>query len=226
MKPIVLFGSGKIAEVVLYFLREHSERQVVACCVDRDYLPGSQWKGLPTVPFDEVAQHYPPDTHDMFVALGFQDLNGLRAGRCAQARQLGYRLPSYVHPEAGLPKDCVVGDNCFIMNQVLIHPCVTLGDNVFVWSGALIGHHSRVGSNCWLTSGAKIAGSVSLGESCILAINSTVGPSISIGAGCFIGANALVTKSTADNQVFVAEGSKPFRLSSQQFLRLSRSAEQ
>lgn len=222
MKPIVLFGTGKIAEVLLYFFREHSDREVVVCCVDRDYLPGPIWHGLPTVAFDEVVAMYPPETHDMFVALGYQDMNVLRQSRCEQARALGYVLASYVHPQAGLPRDTVHGDNCFFMNQVLVHPRVSFGSNVFVWSGAMVGHHSSIGDNCWLTSSAQIAGGVTVGENCFFALNSTVGNSIQIGARCFVGANALVTQSSQDDQVFVAESSKALRLNSRQFFRLSR----
>lgn len=222
MKPLILFGSGKIAEVILYFLRHHSDFEVAACCVDRAFLPSEQWHGLPTVGFDEVAQVYPPDSHDMFIALGYQDMNALRAERCAQARMLGYTLPSYVHPDAGLPHDCVIGDNCFIMNQVQIHPCVSLGDNVFVWSGAMIGHHSSIASNCWLTSSTNISGSVKAGENCFFGVNSTVGNSVRLGAACFLGANTLVTKCTEEGQVFLQESTKAFRLNSRQFLRMSR----
>lgn len=222
MKPIILFGSGKIAEVILYFLRHHSDREVVACCVDSAYLPGTHWQGLPTISFEDVIESYPPDTHDMFVALGYQGMNALRAEKCAQARQLGYTLPSYVHPDAGLPLDCDHGDNCFIMNQVHIHPCVTLGNNVFVWSGAMIGHHSSIGNNCWLTSSTHLSGGVKAGENCFFGVNSTVGNSVQLGASCFMGANTLVTKCTQDGQVFLQESSKAFRLNSQQFLRMSR----
>lgn len=225
MKPIVIFGTGKIAEVILYFLRHHSERQVVACCVDRDFLPGTEWQGLPTVAFDEITQTHPPETHDVFVALGYQQMNALRSRKCDEARQLGYTLTSYVHPQAGLPADCVHGDNCFIMNQVLIHPRVTLGDNVFVWSGAMIGHHSSIGNNCWLTSCANIAGCVTVGDNCFFAVNSTISNSVQVGASCFIGANALITKCTGEGQVFLAESTKAFRLNSQQFLRMSRFAD-
>lgn len=222
MKPIVLFGTGKIAEVILYFFTHHSDRQVVACSVDKDYLPGSEWQGIPVVPFDEITRSYPPETHDMFVALGYQDLNALRTKKCAEARQLGYTLVSYIHPDSGLPGDCVHGDNCFIMNQVLIHPKVQLGNNVFVWSGAMIGHHSSVGDNCWLTSCANISGVVTMGKNCFLAVNATVAHGITIGDDCFIGANALVTKTTQPEEVYVVENTKPFRLNSPQFLRMSR----
>lgn len=225
MKPIVLFGAGKIAEVILYFFTHHSDRQVVACSVDRNYLPDKEWQGLPVVPFDEITKSHPPDTHDIFVALGYQDMNAVRAEKCAHARRLGYTLASYVHPDSGLPTDCVHGDNCFIMNQVLIHPRVSLGNNVFVWSGAMIGHHSTIGSNCWITSCANISGEVTVGDNCFFAVNSTVGNRVSIGADCFVGANALVTKCADDGQVFLAESTKPFRLNSRQFLRMSRFAD-
>lgn len=222
MKPIILFGNGKIAEVLLYFFTHHSDHKVVACTVDRNYLFDAEWQGLPVIPFDEIRNSHPPESYDMFVALGYQDMNSLRAARCDEARQQGYNLVSYVHPESGLPGDCTHGDNCFIMNQVLIHPRVRLGNNVFVWSGAMIGHHSTIGNNCWLTSCANISGGVEAGENCFFAVNSTIGNSVRVGANCFIGANALVIKSTEDNQVFLAESSKPQRLNTQQFLRMSR----
>ena len=103
MKQIVLFGTGKIAEVLLYFFRHHSDREVVACTADRDYLPAGNWQDLPTVPFEDVQQSYPPDRYAMFVALGYQEMNDLRTEKCAEARQLGYTLVSYVHPDSGLP---------------------------------------------------------------------------------------------------------------------------
>ncbi len=225
MKPIVLFGTGKIAEVILYFFTHHSDRQVVACSVDKDYLPGSEWQGIPVVPFDEITRSHPPETHDMFVALGYQDMNALRTEKCAEARQLGYTLVSYIHPNSGLPTDCVHGDNCFIMNQVLIHPRVRLGNNVFVWSGAMVGHHSSIGDNCWLTSCANVSGVVTMGKNCFLAVNATVTHGITIGDDCFIGANALVTKTTQYGEVYVMENTKHFRLNSRQFLRMSKFTE-
>ena len=53
------------------------------------------------------------------------------------AGQLGYTLASYVHPESGLPTDCVYGDNCFTMNQVHIHPIQAYGWGIMSSSGAV-----------------------------------------------------------------------------------------
>lgn len=222
MKPVVLFGAGKIAEVLLYFFRHHSDREVVACTVDAEFMPGPDWAGLPCVPFESIAEAYPPQTHDMFVALGYQDMNSLRARKCEQARQLGYTLASYVHPQAELPTDCEYGDNSFIMNNALVHPRVRLGRNVFIWSGAMVGHHSTIGDNCWLTSCCNISGLVNAGANCFFAVNSTIAHGVTLGDGCFVGANALVVKCADAGQVFIAEGTKPFRLNSRQFMRMSK----
>jgi sugar O-acyltransferase (sialic acid O-acetyltransferase NeuD family) len=225
MKPIVLFGTGKVAEVLLYFFQHHSNYKVVACTVNRAFLPANPWRGLPTIAFEEVEQIYPPDNCDMFVALGYQELNALRGRTYAKAKAKGYTLVSYVHPESGLPQDCEYGDNCFIMSNVLIHPRVRLGNDVFVWSGAMIGHHSVIGDHCWLTSCANISGVVTVGENCFFAVNATVGHNVVIGDECFIGANALVTKCAESGQVFLAESAKPYRLNSHQFLRMSKFAD-
>ena len=225
MKPIVLFGTGKIAEVLLYFLRHHSDHEVAACTVNRPFLPAATWQGLPAIAFEEVEQAYAPEKYAMFVALGYQELNALRAAKCAEAKSKGYTLVSYVHPQSGLPRDCEYGENCFIMNNVLIHPRVRLGNDVFIWSGAMIGHHSTIGDHCWLTSCANISGAVTVGKSCFFAVNATVGHNVVIGDECFLGANALVTKCTENRQVFLGESTKPFRLNSQQFLRMSKFAE-
>ena len=103
----------------------------------------------------------------------------------------------------------------------IIHPCVQLGNNVFVWSGAMVGHHSVIEDNCWLTSCCNISGNVRIGTNTFLAVNATVGHSVTIGKNCFLGANSLITKHLEDDKVVIAESSKPLRLSSAQFLRMS-----
>ena len=86
----------------------------------------------------------------------------------------------------------------------------------------MIGHHSVIGDNCWLTSCTNISGVVTVGENSFFAVNSTIGNGVAVGKSCFIGANALVTQSTGDDQVFITESTKPFRLTSRQFMRMSR----
>ena len=220
-KSIVIFGTGKIAEVVYYYAVQECGLTVAAFCIDALYKNTDQFFGLPVVNFEEVEDRYPPGDYDMFVAIGYHDLNRLREARCNSAMQKGYKLVSVVSPLANLPANVEIGYNCFIMPPAIVHPCVVFGNNVFVWSGSVVGHHSVIQNNCWLTSSCNISGNVSLGENSFVAVNATIGHSVLIGKNCFIGANALVTKNLAEERVVIVESTKPFRLNSKQFLRFS-----
>ncbi len=224
MKDIVIFGVGKIADVIQFYMREDSGLSVKAFTVHEKYITTPEFNGLPVVPFETLEQNYPPEKYDVFVAVGYHCMNATRADFIKQVEAKGYSTISYIHPDSSAPKDLVHGKNCFIMNNVCIHPRVTLGDNVFVWSGAMIGHHSKIGNDCWLTSSCSISGNVTIGNNAFLAVNATVGHSVTIGNSCFLGANTLVTKNLENDKVVISESSKPIKLNSAQFLRFSNFA--
>lgn len=220
-KDIVIFGTGKIAEVVFYYAKEECGFNVVAFCVDEAYKNTGHFQGLPVVSFDKVELDFPTETCDMFIAVGYHDLNRLREARCNEAINKGYSLVSIVSPLANVPSNVNIGWNCFIMPPAIIHPCVTIKNNVFVWSGTMVGHHSVIDDHCWLTSACNISGNVQLGANTFMAVNATIGHSVNIGRNCFIGANALITKNLEEDKVVIVESTKPFRLNSNQFLKMS-----
>ncbi len=222
MKPLIVFGAGKIAEVVHYYMKHESDLEVAAFTCDREHLSANSFENLPVVAFEDVVSNYPPGEYDMFVALGYQDLNKVRTERVSQAKAMGYRLASFVHRDAGLPVDTEIGENCFIMNGAHVQAKARLGDNIFVWSGALVGHHSVIGDNCWITSTASICGQATVGKNCFIAANATIGNDVTVGDDCFIGSNALVTKDLPDAAVVVEKSSETLRVTSEQFLRMTR----
>jgi sugar O-acyltransferase (sialic acid O-acetyltransferase NeuD family) len=221
MKPIIIFGIGKIADVIQFQMREESKLNVKAFTVHSQYINESQFNGLPIVAFEEIESNYPPEKFDVFVAVGYHDMNNLRKSIMNEFLQKGYELISYVHPNSGIPKDFKFGNNCFIMNQVNIHPRVEIGDGVFIWSGAMIGHHSKIGAYTWITSSANIGGNVEIGEGCFLALNSNISHSVKIGNEAFLGSNTLVTQNLKDGATVIAENHKPIKFTSKQFLKFS-----
>ncbi len=216
-----MFGIGKIAEVIFYYAKEECGFDVVAFCVDDGYKTVGKFNNLPVIAFSEIVKTYPPEQFDMFIAVGYHDLNRLREARCKEAIEKGYTLVSIVSPKVQIPSNVLIGWNCFVMPPALIHPCVNIGNNVFVWSGALIAHHSVIDDNCWLTSCCNISGNVHIGANTFVAVNATVGHSVRIGKNCFLGANTLVTKDLGEEKVVIAESTKPIRLNSTQFLNIS-----
>lgn len=220
-KPLIIFGTGKIAEVVAYYAMQECGLTVACFTVDSGHKQADTFLGKPVIAFEELPIRYPAEQYNMFVAVGYHNLNKLRAEKCSSAKALGYHLISVVSPNSALAKNIVYGENCFIMPPCIIHPCVQLGNNVFVWSGAMIGHHSVIADHCWFTSNCNIGGNVLMGQNCFVALNATVGHSVRIGNLCFLGANTLVTKDLENEKVVIAESSKPIKLNSSQFLKFS-----
>lgn len=221
-QDIIIFGTGKIAEVIAWYAQEHCGFNILAFMVDEAYKTSDTFMGKKVIAVTEAKKQFDPTKVKAFVAVGYHDLNKLRAAKCAEVKTLGYELVSVVSPKADLPSNVSYGENCFIMPPSIIHPHVKLGNNVFVWNGAMIGHHSVVHDHCWFTSCCNISGNVEVGENAFFAVNATVGHSVKIGARCFLGANTLVTKNLEDDRVVIAESDKPLKVTSEQFLKFSK----
>ena len=222
MKELIIFGQGKIAEVVAYYAEKLCSYKITAFTVDKEYKTDDLFLGRPVIEFSEIEKRYNPEKYFAFVAVGYQEMNKLREKKLKEIIEKGYEIISIVPKESKLPENSSVGKNCFIMPPSLIHPCVEIGNNVFVFSGAMIGHHSKIGDNCWLTSTTNISGVVKVGNNCFFAVNSTIGHQVTIGNNCFVGANALVTKNLEDNKVVIEKSTEIFPLESEKFVLMSK----
>jgi sugar O-acyltransferase (sialic acid O-acetyltransferase NeuD family) len=222
MSKLILFGCGKIAEEAYYYLTADSAHEVVAFTVDPAYLTEATKFGKPIVSFVDVERHFPPADYAMFVAVGYHDLNRMRAEKCVQARAKGYRLISYVCSRASNFGNSEIGDNCFILENVVIQPGAKVGSNVFLWSGNHIGHHAVIGDHCYLSGQVVVSGSTVIEPYCYIGVNATIGHEITIGEASFIGAGALITKSAPPKSVYIEPETPRYRLDSESFLRLTK----
>src|SRR4051794_37847194 len=96
MTRLVIFGAGKIAEVVHGLLSDDPHYSVAGFTCDRQFMTHNEKQGLPIVAFEEVENLFSPAAFVMIVAIGYQDINAVRADRCKQAREKGYRLASWI----------------------------------------------------------------------------------------------------------------------------------
>ncbi len=193
-----------------FYLDHDSDYEVVAFTVHEANLPEEgSLAGLPVVAFEEVVERYPPAEHGMFVAVGYRDVNRVRAALCGEARALGYELITYVCSKATHWGDTEIGDNCFVFEDNTIQPFVTIGDGVVLWSGNHIGHHSSIGDYCFVTSHVVVSGFTKIGDYSFLGVNATFRDDITVGRSNVIGAGAIIMKSTADDEVYVPQRTKP-----------------
>jgi sugar O-acyltransferase (sialic acid O-acetyltransferase NeuD family) len=205
VSKLVLFGTGRGAEVAHRFLAADSEHEIIAFTVDETKMTSKLHRGLPVVPFEEVQHCYPPDHFGMLILLGYQQMNGQRAHKFAEAKAKGYRLESYVASNIFRAAPIEVGENCFILDNQSISLDVQIGNNVVMWSSNHIGDLSEIADHAWISSHVTVAANVHIGERAFLGIGATVSNGVRIGAGSFIGACRLVSDDTRPGSVSLAD---------------------
>lgn len=214
MRDLVIFGTRQIAEVCSFYFEHDSDYRVVAFTADAAHIDTDRFRGRPVVPFQDVAQAFPPANHDMFIGIGYGKMNQLRAAKFAAAKSLGYSLARYISSKAVTWPDLAIGENTFIMESNVIQPFASVGTDTILWAGNHIGHHARIGDHCFLASHIVVSGNVEIGDHCFIGVNVTLRDDIRIAPRCLIGAGALLTKDTKPDQVYAAASTEPSRVPS------------
>jgi sugar O-acyltransferase (sialic acid O-acetyltransferase NeuD family) len=222
MSTIVIFGEGKIAEEAYFYLTNDSPHEIVAFTVDENFITKKELFGLPIIPFGQIQDEFSPDKFKMFVALGYQNLNKLRAAKYYEAKGKGYELISYISSRASNFGDVEIGDNCFILENAVIQPQSKIGCNVFIWSGNHIGHHATIEDHCYISGQVVISGNTTIGPYCFIGVNATIGHEITIGSESFIGACSLITENVEAKSVYIAQDTPKYRLDSPSFLKITK----
>jgi sugar O-acyltransferase (sialic acid O-acetyltransferase NeuD family) len=219
-KPLVIFGSGDIAELASFYFTHDCRCDVVAFTVDSAFRKQETFAGKPMVDFERISELYPPERYDLFIALAYTRMNQLRRDKCGEARAKGYRLPSYVSPRATTYPDFECGDNCFILEDNTVQPFARIGNNVTLWSGNHIGHHSVIEDDVFIASHVVVSGGVIIGRGSFLGVNATLRDHIRIGIENVVGAGVTILENTRDYAVFKATATEPAPITSQRLRKI------
>jgi sugar O-acyltransferase (sialic acid O-acetyltransferase NeuD family) len=191
-RSLVIFGAADIAQLAHFYFSRDSDYKVVAFSVDSSFMKNTTFCDLPVIAFEEILKQYPPDSCDLFIALSYSKLNVVRKEKYLIAKAMGYRLASFISSRATVLNEGRIGENCFIFENNVIQPFVTIGNNVTLWSGNHIGHHSIIKDHCFIASHVVVSGGVEIGEQCFIGVNATLRDHIKIGDKCIIGAGTLI----------------------------------
>ena len=201
-RQLVIVGDSSFAEVASEYFTHDSPYEVKAFSTERPYLKRDTLCGLPIVPYDELTQRYHPSEYDIFVAVVYTQLNRLRTRLYLQAKEWGYGIASYVSSKAFVWPNVKIGEHCFIFENNVLQPFVTLGNNVVLWSGNHIGHHSNIDDNCFISSHVVISGHCQVGKNCFMGVNATIADQVTIADDTLLGAGSIILKETAVGTVY------------------------
>jgi len=219
-KQLLIFGSGSIAELAHFYFTHDSHYQVAGFTVDGAYITESSFHNLPVVAWEDAIATFPPSKYDIFIALGYTQLNRLRTQKLAEAETKGYTAAHYISSKATIFPDFTPRPNQFILEDNTIQPYARIGRNVTLWSGNHIGHHSTIEENCFISSHVVISGHVTVGSGSFLGINATIRDNITIGRSCIIGAGAIIMADTGDDALYISTATEKSKIPASRIKRI------
>jgi sugar O-acyltransferase (sialic acid O-acetyltransferase NeuD family) len=214
MKHVVIFGAGDTARLAYVYLAKDSPYQVAGFTVHATYVGEGRLMGMDIVPFEHLEDSYPPDQYAVLVAIGYEQVNQVRARVYDECKSRGYQLISYISSRAVHWGEFEVGENCFILENSVIQPFAKIGNNVTIGCGSHVGHDTEIGDHCYLGAGSMIPGRVRIGPYCFIGTNATIRNAITIARECVIGAGAVILRDTKPGGVYMGKNTAPAALPS------------
>jgi sugar O-acyltransferase (sialic acid O-acetyltransferase NeuD family) len=219
-RKLVIVGDSAFAEIACEYFTYDSSYEVAAFAVERAFRKRDVLMGHPVVPFEDIATLFPPEAHDVYVAVVYTELNRLRARLLEAAKAAGYAPASYISPRAFIWRSVQIGEHCFIFENCTLQPFVTVGDNVVIWSGNHVGHHSRIGDNVFIAGHVAVAGFCEVGANTFLGGNVIIANNLTVGRDCWIGPGAVISRNTKDGDLYTAAKSEVSKVSARRFFRI------
>lgn len=208
-KRLVIVGAGEFGEIAYEYFTYDSDYEVVAFAEEKQFRNKDEFRGLPVIDFESIADCYPPSQFFVFVAVTYIKLNRPRRRLFRECKAMGYTCASYVSSHSFFWDNAEIGENTFIFEDNTIQFHAKIGNNVVLWSGNHIGHRTVIGDDTWLTSHCVISGFCEIGSGCFLGVNSTIGDNVKIADDVVLGAGSLTVKDlTKKGGVYIGSPAK------------------
>jgi len=206
---VVIVGTGEWGAIAFEYLSYDSPHEVVAFSAESQFITSDTYYGLPVVPFEELAEAYPPDGYRVFVAVSSLRLNQVRRRLFEGAKEAGFGCISYISGHAFALHNAEVGENVFVQQGSALEFMTRVGNNVLVGCGACVGHSAVIEDDCYIGPGAILCGSARVGRGSFVGANSCISHGVSVAPNCMIGAGAVVLADTEPGQVYVGSPARP-----------------
>ena len=206
-KKIVLIGGGGHCKVVISILKKLDNFEI-AGIVDNykseDFISGIKIIGTD----DDLRDTYKSGIYYALITVGSTKDNAKRYTLFNMAKEIGYKFPVIISPEAIVDESVRIDEGTVIMPGSIINIDSSIGKNCIVNTGAIIEHDCKIGNYCHIAPGVHISGVVNIGELSFIGIGATIIQGIKIGKNVTIGAGSVVIKDIPDNVIAVGNPAK------------------
>ena len=206
-KKIVLIGGGGHCKVAISILKKLDNFEI-AGIVD-NYKADSFISGIKiTGTDDDLKDIYKSGMHYALITVGSTKDNTKRYRLFKMAKEIGYKFPVIISPEAIVDESVKIDKGTVIMPGSIINIASSIGKNCIINTGAIIEHDCKIGDYCHIAPGVHISGAVNIGELSFIGIGATIIQGIKIGRNVTIGAGSVVIKDIPDNVMVVGNPAK------------------
>jgi len=197
-QPIVIFGTGPIANVVACYIIRNRTHFICAYTVDKKHAKTTEF------PFESIQKHYLPENHSMLIVTGYSHMNALRERKYNEAKEMGYKFANYIDPTAIVSSEAIIGNNVIISPRVIIEPFAKIGNGVIIRPQAMVGHDAVIDDFSWIAAHSVIGSMSTIGRRSFIGYNAVVRDKIKIAEQTLVGACAFISKDTQPHEVYFA----------------------
>jgi sugar O-acyltransferase (sialic acid O-acetyltransferase NeuD family) len=194
MSGLLILGAGGHGRVVLFTARSTGLWTEIAFLDDRCPDVASV-DGSPVLGNFDAAAALIPRFGAAVVALGAA---ATRLRVLDRLRDLGFELPTMVHPSAVVSGQASLGAGTVVFAQAVIHPGTTLDEGCIVNTAASVDHDCHLGRGVHVAPGAHLGGDVTVGDLTWLGLGAAVKNGVHIGARVMVGCGAAVVGDLPD----------------------------
>jgi len=206
-KKIVLIGGGGHCKVVISILKNLDNFEIVGI-VD-NYKAGNLISGIKIIGTDDdLKAIYKSGIHNALITVGSVKDNTKRYRLFNMAREIGYKFPVIISPEAIIDKSVKIDKGTVVMPGSIINIDSSIGKNCIINTGSIIEHDCKIENHCHIAPGVHVSGSVEVGELSFIGIGVTIIQEIKIGKNVTIGAGSMVIKDIPDNVIVLGNPAK------------------
>ena len=193
---VVIFGSGTLAELAYYYLRQEMKANVEGFVVDKlnkELSNEFKLNNLPIYSWSDFVKKFRPDQVKIHIAIAYKNMRNKKKV-FERVLAAGFNLINIVSKSAFISEDTILGLNNFIMPNVVLEPFTRIGNNNIIWSNSTICHNTHIGNHNFLASNVTFGGKSKVGDLCFFGFSSTITDYINVENEVLLAANSFLNK--------------------------------
>lgn len=213
-KPVILFGAGGHAKVLLDILLEQNAEILGIAEKDGVERPTNLF-GVPIIGSDSDVERYSPSEIELVNGIGSIGSTALRKRVYEKFKALGYRFQQVIHSSAVISRRAVLGEGVQVAAGAVINIGARIGENSIVNTNTSLDHDCVIGAHVHIAPGVTLSGGVTVGDGSHIGTGANVVQGVHIGKGVIVGAGALVLQDLGDGTAVCGVPAKEMKISTE-----------